>query len=102
MTELQLVYGIVLEYSESLPDFENLIQELELGTVEELDEFFPRHCRERGVEPTPDRLQLAKDIWDLLADAVEGGFIDEIDDRMGDLLQMHGWTGEFLGREVGG
>lgn len=101
MTELQLANELVMAYSESLPGLENLIEELERGAVEELDEFVQRYCRDRGIEPTQERLELAKDAWDLMADAFEGDFLDEIDDRIGDLLQMHGWKTEFLGQEVG-
>ncbi len=99
MTKLDLVNELVLAYSESLPGFDVLIQELERGTVQELDEFADCYCRDRGIEPTPERIQLAKDAWDLMADAVEGGFIDALD-RMGDLLQMHGWKADFLDRDV--
>jgi hypothetical protein len=75
-------------------------------------------CEERGLEPTPERLELARDIAitarEYCAGPDEGGLVvadagtdpDDLDDVPPlffiDTLECHGWRAEFLHREVPG
>ncbi len=112
MTEFEAAFGFVREYADAVA--------VAVRRSERLDDWseYERFCEDHNLEPTAERLSLARDI--AIAARVyfagaesEGGLVIEdagtdpqdLDDVpllfLADTLQCHGWRADFLDRAVG-
>ena len=110
MTEFEAAFQFVRSYAEAVA--------VAVRRNERLDDWseYRRFCEAQGLEPTRERLDLARDIAiaarEYFAGAREGGLVvedagadpEDLDDLptlfLLDTLVCHGWRPDFLGRGV--
>lgn len=101
MTEFEAAYHFVIRYAESVSAAARAGFRLDDRTE------FSRYCGAQGIEPTPERLSLARGIR---AAAREYAIRERIDRRgplgevpvrcLSDGLECYGWRVDFLNQDV--
>lgn len=112
MTEFEAAFDFVREYADAVA--------VAVRRNERTDDraAYLAFCEERGLEPTPERLELARDIAiaarEYFAGTDESGLVvadagtdpEDLEDVPPlfflDTLECHGWRAEFLNRGVRG